>query len=133
MDGTDPTNFMTELLLEVFGLDYFQHRPILEREYQLGRSSAAGGTDSNKSRPFIMLFHLFQDKERILRRSRDGIEFRKKLTGCLEVCQPVMKDRKKLPYTDAVIHETNVAPMGLPHSTTCDVHFQGFIIKKVSL
>ncbi|XP_036446001.1 cytochrome P450 2K1-like [Colossoma macropomum] len=48
--------------------------------------------------------------------------------------QPVMEDRKNLPYTDAVIHEiqrlANISPMSLPHTTTCDVHFQGFFIKK---
>ncbi|KAI4887982.1 hypothetical protein NFI96_015680 [Prochilodus magdalenae] len=48
--------------------------------------------------------------------------------------QPVVEDRKNLPYTDAVIHEThrlaNIVPMSLPHTTTCDVHFQGFFIKK---
>ncbi|TSK87598.1 Cytochrome P450 2K1 [Bagarius yarrelli] len=48
--------------------------------------------------------------------------------------QPVVKDRKNLPYTDAVIHEiqrlANIVPMSLPHTTSCDVKFQGYFIKK---
>ncbi|XP_051995744.1 cytochrome P450 2K1-like isoform X1 [Xyrauchen texanus] len=48
--------------------------------------------------------------------------------------QPMVEDRKKLPYTDAVIHETqrlaNIVPMNLPHTTSCDVHFNGYFIKK---
>uniref|UniRef100_A0A3B4D421 Uncharacterized protein n=1 Tax=Pygocentrus nattereri TaxID=42514 RepID=A0A3B4D421_PYGNA len=76
MEGADPTKFMTDLLLEAFGSDYFHHQPVLERAHRLGQSAAAGGTDSNKSRPFIMLFHSFQDKERVLRRSREGVSFR---------------------------------------------------------
>ncbi|XP_056608080.1 cytochrome P450 2K1-like [Triplophysa dalaica] len=48
--------------------------------------------------------------------------------------QPMLDDRKNLPYTDAVIHETqrlaDIAPMSLPHSTSCDVHFDGYFIKK---
>ncbi|KTF73212.1 hypothetical protein cypCar_00047196 [Cyprinus carpio] len=48
--------------------------------------------------------------------------------------QPVSEDRKNLPYTDAVIHETqrfaNIAPISIPHMTSCDVHFNGYFIKK---
>nr|XP_001334090.3 cytochrome P450 2K1-like [Danio rerio] len=48
--------------------------------------------------------------------------------------QPVPDDRKNLPYTDAVIHEVqrfaDVLPIGSPHQTTCDVHLNGYLIKK---
>ncbi len=47
-----------------------------------------------------------------------------------------VEDRKNLPYTDAVIHESqrmaNIVPMSLPHKTSRDVNYQGYFIKKVS-
>lgn len=48
--------------------------------------------------------------------------------------EPASEDRKNLPYTDAVIHEVqrlaNIVPMNLPHMTSCDVSFNGYVIKK---
>ncbi|KAG9329556.1 hypothetical protein JZ751_003704, partial [Albula glossodonta] len=48
--------------------------------------------------------------------------------------EPQIEDRKDLPYTNAVIHETqrlaNILPISVPHTTSCDVTFQGFFIKK---
>ncbi|XP_030262941.1 cytochrome P450 2K1-like [Sparus aurata] len=44
-----------------------------------------------------------------------------------------VEDRKNLPFTDAVIHESqrlaNIVPMALPHKTSRDVTFQGYFIK----
>ncbi|XP_026180005.1 cytochrome P450 2K1-like [Mastacembelus armatus] len=48
--------------------------------------------------------------------------------------QVQVEDRRNLPYTDAVIHETqrmaNIGPMAIPHKTNQDVMFQGYFIKK---
>ncbi|KAM3850527.1 cytochrome P450 2K1-like [Diretmus argenteus] len=45
-----------------------------------------------------------------------------------------VEDRKNLPYTDAVIHETqrlaNIVPMAIPHKTSQDVTFQDYFIRK---
>ncbi len=55
-----------------------------------------------------------------------------RVTGSRQV---QVKDRKNLPFTNAVIHETqrvaNITPMAIPHKTTQDVTIQGHLIKKV--
>ncbi|XP_078002366.1 cytochrome P450 2B4-like [Phascolarctos cinereus] len=47
---------------------------------------------------------------------------------------PELKDRAKMPYTDAVIHETqrfgDLLPMALPHSVTQDTSFRGYLLPK---
>lgn len=48
---------------------------------------------------------------------------------------PLMQDKKALPFTDAVIHEVqrylDLVPFNLPHYATHDVSFRGFAIPKV--
>uniref|UniRef100_A0A8C8SGL7 unspecific monooxygenase n=1 Tax=Pelusios castaneus TaxID=367368 RepID=A0A8C8SGL7_9SAUR len=48
--------------------------------------------------------------------------------------QPVTEDRSRMPYTEAVIHEVHrfadVLPMNLPHVTTQDILFRGYVIPK---
>nr|XP_043905949.1 cytochrome P450 2K1-like [Solea senegalensis] len=48
--------------------------------------------------------------------------------------QVQIDDRKNLPYTDAVIHETqrlaNIVPMAIPHKTSRNITFQGYFIKQ---
>lgn len=48
--------------------------------------------------------------------------------------QPRIDHRKNMPYTNAVIHETqrfaNILPMDLPRETTRDITFQGYYLPK---
>ncbi|KAG7264018.1 hypothetical protein CRUP_011347 [Coryphaenoides rupestris] len=61
-------------------------------------------------------------------------QIQEELSSMIGSRQVRTEDRKNLPYTDAVIHEiqrlSNIVPMSLPHTTSQDVTFQGYFIKK---
>ncbi|XP_069584346.1 cytochrome P450 2C31-like [Ranitomeya imitator] len=48
--------------------------------------------------------------------------------------EPQTIHRKEMPYTEAVIHEIqrfgNIVPANLPHATTQDVNFRGYLLPK---
>ncbi|XP_056127104.1 cytochrome P450 2M1-like [Rhinichthys klamathensis goyatoka] len=47
---------------------------------------------------------------------------------------PSIEDRRRLPYTDAVIHDVqrsmDLAPIAVPHKTMCDTEYNGYVIPK---
>ncbi|XP_054617784.1 cytochrome P450 2K4-like isoform X1 [Dunckerocampus dactyliophorus] len=61
-------------------------------------------------------------------------QVREELSRVIGDRQVQVEDRRNLPFTDAVIHETqrvaNIVPMALPHRTSQDVTFKGHFIKK---
>ncbi|KAJ3601237.1 hypothetical protein NHX12_032210 [Muraenolepis orangiensis] len=61
-------------------------------------------------------------------------QLQEELSSVIGSRQVRVEDRKNLPYTDAVIHEiqrlANILPMSLPHTTSQDITFQGYFIKK---
>ncbi|KAL3053724.1 hypothetical protein OYC64_006114 [Pagothenia borchgrevinki] len=87
----------------------------------------AAGTDTTAntlqwSLLFMAKYPQFQDK------------VQEELSRVIGSRQARAEDRKNLPYTDAVIHETqrlaNIVPMAVLHRTSQDVTFQGYFIKE---
>lgn len=63
-------------------------------------------------------------------------QVQEELTRVVGSRQVRVEDRKDLPFTDAVIHESqrlcNIVPMAIPHKTSRDVTFEGHFIEKVN-
>ncbi|KAK3084638.1 hypothetical protein FSP39_016665 [Pinctada imbricata] len=101
------------------------------KDFQLLRSVNdlfAAGTDTTvNSLSWFTLVLLY--KPEIQQRMRKEIE---EVVGDSRL--PSLADREKLPYCDAVIHETlrfgNIAPFALPHGLTEDMQFNGYFIPK---
>lgn len=76
MEGSDPVQFKTSFFRQVFGPDASLRPPVLDRAHRLGRVTDAGGKSSPKPRAFIVCFHRYQDKNRVLARRREELTFR---------------------------------------------------------
>lgn len=73
MEGANPVKFMSEFLVEVFGKYFFPTPPLLDRAHRLGLPQTS---ENGRAKPFIMLFHHFSDKERIIWRKREQLLYR---------------------------------------------------------
>ncbi|KAK6326751.1 hypothetical protein J4Q44_G00023960 [Coregonus suidteri] len=68
-EGGDSVKFMSEFLAVVLGPAIVPAPPKLDRAHRIG-PSPVGGDDNSKPRVFIVRFHYYRDKERILQRQR---------------------------------------------------------------
>ncbi|KAJ7995644.1 hypothetical protein DPEC_G00246720 [Dallia pectoralis] len=76
MERGDPVGFMTGFFTEVLGTTLVPAPLKLDRAHRIGAPPTPDGVNP-KPRVFIVRFHNFQDKERVLRRqSRDQLIFR---------------------------------------------------------
>ncbi|XP_066451531.1 cytochrome P450 2K4-like [Eleutherodactylus coqui] len=85
------------------------------------------GTETTSSTIRWAISYMIQNPE-IQKRVHDEID---KVIGS---AVPRIDHRKDMPYTNAVIHETqrlaNILPMNLPRETTTDIVFQGYYLPK---
>ncbi|GAA6102347.1 uncharacterized protein LOC113648637 [Tachysurus ichikawai] len=66
-NGHDPVTLIAEMLLEMTGTEVIDKPPALERAH---RAPGQKPVDGRKPRPFVVCFHRFQEKEQLLRWSR---------------------------------------------------------------
>lgn len=77
MEGSDPIKFITDFFEEVLGKDFFTSPLVISRAHRVGPNSSNVKETSAKqtrSRVFLVLFHYFQDKHRIIQFSRQRRE-----------------------------------------------------------
>ncbi|KAL3450266.1 putative cytochrome P450 oxidoreductase OrdA-like protein [Aspergillus insuetus] len=90
-----------------------------------------GGADTTVSTilSFFLTMALFPDVQKRAQEEIDRVVGRGRL--------PEFTDREKLPYVDALVKEAlrwhPIGPMGLPHRTTADDVYKGYLIPKGSL
>lgn len=73
VEGSNPVAFMTHFFEELFGKDFFQTPLVLASAHRLGPLITSEASGKQRPRVFIVAFHNYQDKQRIIthRRQRE--------------------------------------------------------------
>ncbi|CBF85201.1 protein CYP620E1 [Aspergillus nidulans FGSC A4] len=127
--GKYPDSYLSNLLEETKG------RPLSADEEQVIKWTAGslytGGADTTVSTLscFFLAMALYPDVQRKAQEELDTVLGSAKL--------PTFGDRARLPYIEAIVKEAlrwhPVAPMGIPHMSTEDDIYEGYLIPKNSL
>ena len=124
MEGLYPAKFMTELFTEILGPEFFPTPLKLDRAHRLGRANAAGG-DNNRARAFIVLFHNYQDKERVFGKRRDNLCFRgHKIFFYPDFSASLARRRAAFNDVKARLYRKNIR-FGLLHPARLRVDYEG--------
>ncbi|EGN98308.1 hypothetical protein SERLA73DRAFT_74531 [Serpula lacrymans var. lacrymans S7.3] len=122
--GTAKLSMVSDLLSRTEQGDC--HRELAIKHASASAFAAASETSSSTLNVFMLAMFLHPDVQRKAQLEIDSIIGRDRL--------PDFSDRPSLPYVEAVFRETlrwrPVAPLGIPHATKHDDHFEGYFIPK---
>ncbi|KAJ8364933.1 hypothetical protein SKAU_G00137640 [Synaphobranchus kaupii] len=110
LEGGDSIKFMLDIFTEVLDPVIVPSPSMLDRAHRIGPPPPVSGDDNIRPRVFIVRFHNYRDKERILQRqSRDQLNFR----GCKVFIFPdlslsVAKKRAQFLNVKRKLHEKKV-------------------------
>ncbi|XP_073673764.1 cytochrome P450 2M1-like [Garra rufa] len=129
LDLSSPQDF-----IEAFVLKMKEEKDKPDTEYHLDNLvsvvwnmfSAGTETTSSTIRHALLLMMKHPDVQECVQREIDEVVGQDRW--------PLVEDRQKLPYTDAVIHEIqrhmDLAPIAVPHKMMCDTEYNGYVIPK---
>uniref|UniRef100_A0A8C3HGV0 unspecific monooxygenase n=1 Tax=Chrysemys picta bellii TaxID=8478 RepID=A0A8C3HGV0_CHRPI len=123
LEPSCPRDFIDAFLIKIKQSE-FTTENMLRRT--LGLFFAGTGTTSATLKHGLLLLMKYPEIEEKVHEEIDRVIGRSR--------SPCMADRSQMPYTDAVVHETqrfvSLAPLGVPRAVTRDTRFRQYIIPK---
>lgn len=111
VEGTRPTIFFSNLLLDILGKDVLTSPPELDRAHRVLRPKPAEG---NKPRAVIICFHKFQTKDMVIcaaRKKRDDLKYDGKPVYLYDnYCPEVMDQRAEYKEVMRQLFTFNLRP-----------------------
>lgn len=121
-NGRDPKQFMADLLMETAGREVFASPPLIDRAHRTGPVPERGST---KSRSFIVCFHSYSDKDKMLRWAmKHKLKFRNVSLRVYQDSASLAKQRAAFNDIKQELYRKRVR-FGLLHPARLRVAFEG--------